>query len=478
MAVEAVFLFGLHLPAAARPNIVFIMADDLGAAHLGCYGQKLVGTPNIDRLAAEGMKFTQVYSGCSLCAPCRSVLMTGKHAGHTSVRANIGGVPLLDEDITVAEVLKEAGYATGGFGKWGLGDAETSGVPHKQGFDEFFGYLNQFHAHFFYPPYLWRNEEKFPLPGNNGGPQGESGTQRETYSHDVISRKALDFIRRHKDEPFFCYVPFTIPHVEILAPEDSVRPYRGKFPEIPFLDPKKHYADQPEPRAVFAGMINHLDKSVGRIVGLLKELEIDENTILFFTSDNGPQIGAGTDPQFFNAAGELRGFKGDLYEGGIRVPMIVRWPGKIEAGALNDHLWYFPDVMPTLAELAEATDKLPEDIDGISVAPTLLGRSQIAHEALYWEIDKVKYTADERVRGHLVPGEYKQAARMGKWKAVRQSPGEPLELYQLDDDPAEIHDVSMRHPEIVKMLEDYLKSARTEPREQADPARPEGWKYR
>ncbi len=459
------------------------MADDLGAAHLGCYGQKLIRTPHIDRLAAEGMKFTQVYAGCSLCAPCRSVLMTGYHMGHTSVRANIGGVPLLDEDVTVAEVLKKAGYATGCFGKWGLGEDGTPGIPNKQGFDEFFGYLSQFHAHFFYPPYLWHNQRKYPLPGNNGGPQGESGDQRQTYSHDEIARKAFDFIRRNRNRPFFCYIPFTIPHVEILVPEASARLYREKFPEVPYTDPKKHYADQPTPRAAFAGMISHLDAGIGRLVRLLDELKLTENTIIFFTSDNGPQIGAGTDPQFFDAAGGLRGFKGDLYEGGIRVPMIVRWPSRIEAGAVEDHPWYFPDVMPTLAELAGADEFVPQGIDGISVVPTLIGKSaagrpQQSHEAFYWEICRVKYSVDELVRGRLLPDEFKQAARMGKWKAVRSDWSGRLELYDLHDDPSEIHDVSARHPEVFAQLTAFLKKARSQPREQHEPARPEGRKYR
>ena len=256
--------------AKKKPNIVFIMADDLGYAHLGCYGQEKIETPNVDRMATEGMKFTQVYAGCSVCAPCRSVLMTGLHMGHTSVRTNDGGAPLLAEDVTVAEVLKRGGYATGGFGKWGIGDAGTDGVATKQGFDEFFGYYHQVHAHYYYPEYLWDSDKKLPLPGNeNDG--------RKQYAHDLIMGRAMAFIRKNKDKPFFCYMPVTIPHTELLIPDEAMAKYEGKFEEPrPYVDKRRHYADQAKPRTALAAMITHLDTGVGQVLALLKELGIDE----------------------------------------------------------------------------------------------------------------------------------------------------------------------------------------------------------
>jgi arylsulfatase A-like enzyme len=265
-----------------KPNIVWIMADDLGISDLGCYGQKHIRTPNIDRMAAEGTRFTDAYAGCTVCAPSRSVLMTGKHMGHTSVRSNPGGVPLLPGDITVAEVLKKAGYATGMFGKWGLGDLSTEGVPEKQGFDEYTGFLSQVHAHLHYPKILYRNGKELPLAGNGEG-------KRATYAHDVIADHALEFIRKHSAQPFFCYVPFTLPHWELLVPEDSMKEYRGRFTEPGYMAKVKgHYAAQPEPRAAYAGMITRMDRDVGRILSLLKQLNLDGNTLVVFTSDNGP----------------------------------------------------------------------------------------------------------------------------------------------------------------------------------------------
>ena len=313
--------------------------------------------------------------------------MTGYHSGHTSVRSNAGGVPLLAEDVTVAQVLKNAGYATGVFGKWGLGDDGTSGVPNKHGFDEFLGYLNQVHAHLCYPEYLYKNDEKYPLPGNRNRRRGQ-------YAHDVIAEHALDFIRRHKEGPFFCYAPFTIPHWELLVPEDSLREYKGKFPEIPYSDRRGHYGTQPYPRAAFAAMITRLDRDVGRIMSLLRELGLERDTLVFFTSDNGPQWTEGGNDQqvdtgkFFNGSGPLRGCKGEFYEGGIRVPMITRWPGMVPADAVGDFPWAFWDVLPTLAELAGAAS--PRGIDGTSVLRALLGRPQRPHEFLYWE--SVRFT--------------------------------------------------------------------------------------
>jgi arylsulfatase A-like enzyme len=439
---------------ARRPNIVFIMADDLGYGDLGCYGQKKIRTPNIDRLAAEGLKFTQAYAGCTVCAPSRSVLMTGFHMGHTSVRSNPGGVPLIDSDFTVAEMLKQAGYATGGFGKWGLGDAGTTGAPEKQGFDEFFGYLNQVHAHYFYPEFLYQNGRRFPLEGNDNG--------RRTYSHDVIASKALDFIERNRSRPFFCYVPFTIPHLELLVPEDSIAEYRGKFEERPYKDPRDHYAAQPESRAAYAGMITHMDRDVGRITSLLTRLGIDDNTIVVFTSDNGAASPLWRD-DYFNSTGGLRGHKQNLYEGGIRVPMVARWKGRIGAGKVSDHPWAFWDFMPTAAELAGV--QAPDGIDGISVAPALLGHGkQRIHEFLYWEMPR--YNNQKREFLREVP---MQAVRTGDWKAVRPKPDGPLELYNLKTDPGESNDVSSTNPKMVARIESYLKTARTDPRPQQDP---------
>ncbi len=457
-------------PAAAQksrqrpPNIIWIMGDDLGWGDLGCYGQRYVRTPNIDRLAVEGTRFTDAYSGCTVCAPSRGVLMTGMHMGHTSVRSNPGGVPLLDEDVTVAEVLKPAGYATGMFGKWGLGDIGTPGVPWKQGFDEFFGYLHQVHAHYYYPPYLYHNDRKYPLEGNENG-------KRTTYSHDVIAAKALEFIRRNKDRPFFCYVPFTIPHWELLVPEDSLAEYRGKILEAgPYVDPRRHYADQEYPRAAYAAMITRMDRDVGRIMALLKELKLDEDTIVFFTSDNGTAERLRKD-DFFRGAGPFRGHKQNLYEGGIRVPMIARWPGRIRAGAVSDFPWAFYDFMPTAAELAGA--KTPKGIDGISVVPTLLGskaagREQARHEFLYWELP-----AYDGRTGTFRKGTPMQAGRMGEWKAVRPAPDAPLELYNLKQDIGETTNVASKHPEVLRRIEEFLKTARTEPRPQTQP--PSEW---
>jgi len=443
-----------------KPNIIFIMADDLGYGHLGCYGQKEIRTPNLDRMATEGTKFTQVYAGHCVCAPSRSVLMTGKHTGHTSVRVNGGGAPLLPEDITVAEVLKEAGYTTGLFGKWGLGDHGTTGVPYKQGFDEFYGYLHQVHAHFFYPWFLWRNDKKYILTENEN-------EQRQQYSHDLIVKESLDFIRRHREGPFFLYVPFTIPHFELLVPKDSLKEYEGKFPEpTPYIDNRRHYADQPAPRATLAAMITRMDRDVGRIFDLLKELKIDDNTIVFFTSDNGGyRLARPGEPDFFQGNGPLRGGKGNFYEGGIRVPMIVRWPGKVAPGATDDFLWAFWDVMPTLAELAGA--KTLAGIDGISVMPRLLGLTQEQPDRfLYWE--KIP-------QGKGGTPAWSQAVRWDKWKAVRNKPRLPLELYDLEADIGEKDNVIEKHPDVIEKIEDYLKTARTISR--TYPPQEPSWSY-
>ncbi len=436
---------------APKPNIVFIMADDLGYGHLGCYGQTKIETPHLDRLAEQGLRFTQCYAGCAVCAPCRSVLMTGYHMGHTSVRGNSGGIPLLDEDITVAEMLKQAGYVTGGFGKWGLGDHATTGEPTRQGFDEFFGYLHQVHAHFYYPEYLWSNTERYPLPGNTDG-------RREQYSHDVIFAKAMDFLRRHRRQRFFLYLPVTIPHYELLVPEDSLAVYRGRFPETPYRDRRRHYADQDHPRAATAAMISRLDRDVGRLLKELEALGLENDTIVFFTSDNGATPGP-SDPDFFRACGPLRGYKATLYEGGLRVPMIVRWPGHVPAGVTSEFVWSFADVMPTLCELAGIEP--PEGIDGLSVLPVLLGQPEKAQRHLYhyWELRN------------------QRAIRLGDWKAIRRS-GQPLELYDLRNDIGERTNVADRYPDLAGRLSFLMEQAHTPARPQKEPPMPPGRRYR
>ncbi len=426
---------------AERPNIVFILADDLGYGHLGCYGQKKIRTPNVDRLAAEGMKFTQYYAGFTVCAPSRSVLMTGLHHGHTAVRSNSGSSSLLEGETTVAQVLQRAGYTTGGFGKWGLGLQGAPGQPKRKGFDDFYGFYHQVHAHFYYPSWIWHNDEKLPLPGNAGG--------REQYVDDVLHAKALAFIRAaaKKRRPFFCYVPTIIPHVELAVPEDSVRPYRGTFPRKTINDPRPGYIGSDDAYAVYAGMISRMDRNVGRIVALLGELGIEKNTIVIFTSDNGPQSGPWEPLRaFFRGGGPLRGAKGSLYEGGLRVPFVVRWPGKVRPGTVSDHVGGFQDMMPTFAELAGAR---PPRTDGISIVPALLGRAgeQKAHEFLFWG------------------GGRTTAVRMGQWKAVR-SQKRPWQLYDLSKDVGESNDVAAANAEVVERIEAVAAKAYTAPRKQ------------
>jgi arylsulfatase A len=438
------------------PNIVLIVADDLGIGDLGCYGQKQIRTPNIDRLAGEGLRFTDGYSGCTVCAPSRSVLMTGYHMGHTSVRGNTGGQSLAETDVTLPMLLRQAGYATGGYGKWGLGDRGTPGAPPKKGFDEFFGYLHQVHAHNYYTPALVHNEDIVPLPGNRGG-------NRVTYSQDVITEKALAFIERNAQRPFFCYVPSTMPHWELLAPEDSMAEYRGKFPEKAFSRPGSRYADQPEMRAAYAAMVTRLDREVGRIVDQVRKVGQEENTLIVFTSDNGNALGIiGED--YFNSSAGLRGHKQNLYEGGIRTPVIARWPGRVKAGAVSAMPWSFCDMLPTLAEIAGAS--APKGIDGISIAPTILGRPQRARpEWLYWELPRWNGRANRFV--DEVP---MQAARNGEWKVIRPQPGGPLELYNLRSDRQESRDLAKSEPRLLARMEEFLKGARTPPRGLNEPA--------
>jgi len=432
--------------STARPNIIFIMADDLGYGHLGSYGQVDIETPELDQLARDGLRYTQAYAGSTVCAPSRSVLMTGQHTGHTTVRGNWGPdgerIPLKDEDITVAEILKSAGYTTGMIGKWGLGEPGTSGLPNRQGFDHWFGFLNQHKAHKFYPEYVWRNDRMVYLDENETG-------QRETYVQDLFIEETLQFIRDNKDGPFFLYLPSTLPHTELAAREEMVEKYRGKFEEV------VHPAELgrpavPEAKATFAGMISTLDHDVGRIMVELVEQGIAENTIVIFTSDNGAANEHGAVAEYFNGSGPLRGIKRDLYEGGIRVPMIVSWPGTIPAGQVDDSSQVtFWDVLPTLAELGGA--EVPADLalDGISIAPSLLHGATVGNDRpLYWEF---------RLKPHTG---LMQAARWGSWKAVRLSEDAALEIYNLDEDIGETRDVAAEHPELVEKFEAFLSSSR------------------
>lgn len=436
------------------PNIVYILADDLGYGDLGCYGQQKFSTPNIDRLAQQGMLFRHHYTGCTVSAPSRSCLMTGLHTGHTPIRGNKewkpeGQWPLPANSLTIAEVLKTKGYVTGAFGKWGLGFIGTEGDPNSQGFDEFYGYNCQRLAHNYYPAHLWHNREKILIQENDSAKTG-------AYSADLIHREAIGFIEKNRDKPFFMFYPTTIPHAELFAKEEYMARFRGKFlPEKSFKGTDEGpdfrlgpYGSQPEAHAAFAAMITQLDDYVGEILSKLAELGIEENTIVIFASDNGPHLEAGADPDYFNSNGPLRGYKRDMYEGGIRTPMIVKWPGKVRQGSVSDHVSAFWDVMPTLAEISGSV--APEDIDGISFLPELLGKKQPRHEYLYWEF-------------HEQGG--KTALRMDNWKAVKRDidkvPQGVTELYDLSKDEGETTDKSASNPEIVKKMEEIMTKAHT-----------------
>ncbi|MCF7668526.1 MAG: arylsulfatase [Verrucomicrobia bacterium] len=424
--------------AAEHPNIIFILADDLGYGDLGCYGQQRIKTPEIDKLAAEGIRFTQAYAGSTVCAPSRCVLMTGLHTGHAWIRGN-RRIPLRPEDTTIAEILKEQGYRTALIGKWGLGEPDTTGVPNSQGFDYFFGYLNQRHAHNYYPTFLYRNREKVGLPNvvpNEDKAGAGMASKKLVYSHDLFTKEALYFIKENKEEPFFLYLSYTIPHANNEAGNKGMEvPDYGIYTDKNWPDAQKGHA----------AMITRMDRDVGKIRKLLETLGIAENTIVFFTSDNGPHSEGGNDPDFNNSNGPLRGIKRDLYEGGIRVPAIVWWPEHITPGRVNDTPWYFADFLPTAAAAAGAD--APDDIDGVNILPVITGeRKNIEPRFLFWEFHE---------RG------YQQAARWMDWKVVRKSPEAPLELYNLTADIGEKHNLADAHPKIVKKFEDYLESART-----------------
>ena len=448
LLISAAFLTA----ADRKPNIIFIMADDLGYAELGSYGQEKIKTPHLDQLAAEGMRFTQHYTSAPVCAPARCSLMTGKHGGHAYVRDNYeigeweshrGQLPLKNEAVTIAEILKKSGYKTGAFGKWGMGEVGSSGDPLNQGFDRFFGYNCQRHAHNLFPKYLIDDSGKRELKGNTRGLSGE------TYAPQAIADELLKFIRSNKDEPFFAYYPTIIPHLALQVPDAELDQYEGQWNETPYTG--KSYLPHPKPRAAYASMITFMDRQIGRVMELLKELDLDENTVVFFTSDNGTTFLKGqVDFEFFNSVNGLNGLKGSVYEGGIRIPMVARWPGKIKAGSVSDHISAHYDALATLADIAGAAVKTEHD--GISFLPELTGEKQPQHNFLVWDFGGYG--------GQI-------AIRKGDWKAVKRNmkktPDAPLELYNLATDIGETRNLAAENPAVAKELESLLIKEREEP---------------
>ena len=453
----------------AAPNIVFIQADDLGYAELGSYGQKKIRTPQLDRLAAEGMRFTQFYAGSTVCAPSRSTFLTGLHTGHTYVRDNYGAGTHADEDEqgqfplppdhpTLGRALRARGYTTAIVGKWGLGGPGTTGVPSKQGFDFSFGYLDQRQAHNYYPTHLWKNDERYPLrnpwfsphqkhAGDPDDPAAYEKYRGVDYSIDFMTREAVGWLRANAKNPFFLYFAPTIPHLALQVPEAALKEYLGKFPETPYLGDRQYLPNR-TPRSTYAAMIAYLDAQVGQILDTLKAIGVDERTLVVFTSDNGAILRI-SPAAFFDSNKPLRGEKTNVYEGGIRVPMIARWPGRIKAGRTSNHVGANWDMWATFAELTGAAP--PQPTDGISIVPTLLGRSgQRQHESLYWE---------NHAQGGM------QAVRMGRWKGVRHAitkqPDAPIELFDLETDVSESKDLAAANPEIVKRIESLMKTSRT-----------------
>jgi len=452
-----------------RPNIIYILADDLGYNELGSYGQEKIRTPHLDRLAGEGMKFTQHYSGSTVCAPSRCVLLTGRHTGNSLVRDNYelgdftdgnegGQLPLPLGTFTLATMLKDQGYKTAAIGKWGLGGPGSTGVPNKQGFDHFYGYLCQKQAHNYYPTHLWRNQEwdtlrneyfnpHQKLDGDANDPSSYESYKAQDYTMDLMAEEALGFLRENYEDPFFLYLPFPVPHLALQVPDETIAELGYSFPETPYRGDKSYLPHQ-TPRAAYAAMITNMDRQIGRILTLLEDLGVDDNTLVIFSSDNGTTFDVGgVDREFFGSLRPLRGYKTTLYEGGIRVPMIAKWPGKIAPGSNTDHISAFWDVVPTVAEITGGT--YPESVDGISFLPTLLGQSdQKSHDYLYWEFHG-------RWDGA-------QAVRMGNWKAVRlgghDDPEAPMELYDLTTDIGEQMDVAESNPEVVEKVRMYMDS--------------------
>lgn len=443
LACLSIAATGARSEATSQPNIIYILLDDAGYGDLSCYGQTKFLTPNIDRLASEGMKFTNHYSGSTVCAPTRSVIMSGLHTGHTPSRGNreikpVGQFPIPATTFTIAEALKKAGYATGAFGKWGLGNPGSEGDPIHQGFDRFFGYNCQRNAHTYYPTWLFDDLRKIELDG-------------KTYAHDLIMDKAVEWIDRQHENPFFCFLPVTIPHAAMHVPEKYAAPFREKFPE--FENKVGRYGNNKpfakNPAAQFAGMMTALDEGIGRVLKSLKKHQIDQNTIVLLSSDNGPHKEGGHMPNYFNSNGGLRGFKRDLYEGGIRCPLLVRWPGKVEAGSTSNHISAHWDLFPTFCELAGTNP--PEGLDGISFLPTLLGKEQEKHEHLYWE---------------FYEGGGKRAVRIGKWKAVqnqvnRKGKDAPIEIYDLESDRAETSDLAAHNSELIARIQKIFERSHT-----------------
>ena len=443
LACLSIAATGARSEATSQPNIIYILLDDAGYGDLSCYGQTKFLTPNIDRLASEGMKFTNHYSGSTVCAPTRSVIMSGLHTGHTPSRGNreikpVGQFPIPATTFTIAEALKKAGYATGAFGKWGLGNPGSEGDPIHQGFDRFFGYNCQRNAHTYYPTWLFDDLRKIELDG-------------KTYAHDLIMDKAVEWIDRQHENPFFCFLPVTIPHAAMHVPEKYAAPFREKFPE--FENKVGRYGNNKpfakNPAAQFAGMMTALDVGIGRVLKSLKKHQIDQNTIVLLSSDNGPHKEGGHMPNYFNSNGGLRGFKRDLYEGGIRCPLLVRWPGKVEAGSTSNHISAHWDLFPTFCELAGTNP--PEGLDGISFLPTLLGKEQEKHEHLYWE---------------FYEGGGKRAVRIGKWKAVqnqvnRKGKDAPIEIYDLESDRAETSDLAAHNSELIARIQKIFEQSHT-----------------
>ncbi|MEZ6124710.1 MAG: sulfatase-like hydrolase/transferase [Planctomycetaceae bacterium] len=440
LTVALIVLSGIEPASAASPSIVYMMSDELAYYELSHMGNPLIHTPRIDAMAAEGIRFTQALAGSPVCAPLRCTLMTGRHSGHASVRANDGGTPLRADEPTIASMLKKRGYATGGFGKWGCGGRDSTGVPEKHGFDVFFGYYDQVHAHTFYPPYLIRNSEEVPLEGNDGGRSGQ------TYSHYRIMDEAEAFIRENRDRPFFCYLPITPPHGNYDIPQDD--PAWDQYKDDAWIsDPK---IDQDAKN--YAAMVTMVDSNLGRMIDLLKELNLEDNTVVFFTGDNGGQdrfksqqyVRGFHKPNVNPKTGvEFRGGKGNLYEGGLRIPFIVRWPGKIQAGRVSDHLCYQPDILATLAELTAAS---PPENDGLSILPELLGSeatgtTQAKHEFLYWEFGQ------------------QTAVRIDHWKGLQPRPNADWELYDLTGDISETKNIAGQHPDIVARMKQAAAQA-------------------
>jgi arylsulfatase A len=426
-----------------KPNIIYILADDLGYGDLSCYGQRKFKTPNIDRLATEGIMFSQHYAGSTVCAPSRCSLMTGLHTGHTQIRGNRevmpeGQAPMSKGTVTISTLLGQAGYATGMFGKWGLGNPGSESDP-ALFFNEFYGYNCQREAHSYYPTHLWHNKEKVELDGN-------------TYSYDLILKAALDFIQINQDKPFFCYMPVTIPHAAMHAPSDLHDKYRYQFPQFEDRIGKYSGPEVENPVAAFAAMVEHLDNGVGQIMKLLDDLGIDDRTIVMFSSDNGPHREGGHDPDFWDSNGHLRGIKRDLYEGGIRVPLIVRWPGKVKPGSRSDHISAFWDMLPTFCDIAGII--APKDIDGISFYPSLLREKQTEHKYLYWEFTE---------QGG------KQAIRKDNFKSIKlqvlKNPNAEILLFDLENDPGESQNIAGQHPQIIEEMQRLFIDARTESRE-------------